>query len=628
MGNASGNSGAKESTAEKQVLNGSVVRYGEKPNGVVVASKAARSIADEFIVHGLDYLPEFEKKRERRRKNVPKFLRIDSLNWTNGYLHFLSRSLGSKSTIKSETGLSNGHSERMANGSIIIENQRMSRTATMDICLEEEEDEWLTYADYPFQNVVMSGGGSKGYAYIGSLKALEDCGILRNVKRIAGCSAGAICAGLLAVGCSPQEIADVFKCDIKWLFHDQTCTCCCCLPRVCHKYGVHPAKRFYEIYGEHIARKVGSPDITFKELQDRYGRELRIVVTNLSRMCSEYCTPVTSPDLPIRDAVRMSMAFPLVFRAVRSNLTGRDCLYTDGGLLDQYPIHSFDEEEVEVNHNKELTESTDECNRKTLGLYVVSEKAIDYKIWQTLFGKEIPYKPTYLPNTKLARARLKQEMMIRKRQNKHFSKKEYMDELRASVGDNAVQVWDHYEVVNKSHVDISNFGEYFITAIETLLISQRKLRVKPGDVSRTVAINCGYIGTNDYVIEPGDREFMINQGYACTRRFLQEYIVKTRRSPRHQSPASHVTIPTSEIDATSEIGLTFESGPSSGPASGTDGLEAVACSWSAQPMTVQENSFYSSAAIAQSTAECPTNVTTELPLTLATLESSVAESNV
>jgi len=39
------------------------------------------------------------------------------------------------------------------------------------------------------------------------------------VKRIAGSSAGAICAGLLAVGCTPQDIADVFKCNIKWLFH-------------------------------------------------------------------------------------------------------------------------------------------------------------------------------------------------------------------------------------------------------------------------------------------------------------------------------------------------------------------------------------------------------------------------
>ena len=51
------------------------------------------------------------------------------------------------------------------------------------------------------------------------LQVLEDCGILQKIKRIAGSSAGAICAGLLAVGCTPQEIANVFKCDMKWLFH-------------------------------------------------------------------------------------------------------------------------------------------------------------------------------------------------------------------------------------------------------------------------------------------------------------------------------------------------------------------------------------------------------------------------
>jgi len=47
---------------------------------------------------------------------------------------------------------------------------------------------------------------------------MEDSGILKNIKRFAGSSAGAICAGLLAVGCTAQEIADLFKCDIKWLF--------------------------------------------------------------------------------------------------------------------------------------------------------------------------------------------------------------------------------------------------------------------------------------------------------------------------------------------------------------------------------------------------------------------------
>jgi len=54
---------------------------------------------------------------------------------------------------------------------------------------------------------------------------------------------------------------------------------------------------------------------------------------------------------------------------------------------------------------------------------------------------------------------------------------QYMRELRASFGD-AVDMWDHYDVLNKSHVDISNFGEYFITTVEMLLISQRKVHVR------------------------------------------------------------------------------------------------------------------------------------------------------
>jgi len=31
-------------------------------------------------------------------------------------------------------------------------------------------------------------------------------------------------------------------------------------------YGVHPAQRFYRIYGKHLSKKVGNPDITFSQV--------------------------------------------------------------------------------------------------------------------------------------------------------------------------------------------------------------------------------------------------------------------------------------------------------------------------------------------------------------------------
>jgi len=41
--------------------------------------------------------------------------------------------------------------------------------------------------------------------------------------------------------------------------------------------------------------------------------------------------------------VQCLFVISVMFRAVRGRLSGsRECLYTDGGLLDQYPIHIFD----------------------------------------------------------------------------------------------------------------------------------------------------------------------------------------------------------------------------------------------------------------------------------------------
>ncbi|MGR3912515.1 MAG: patatin-like phospholipase family protein [Candidatus Rhabdochlamydia sp.] len=51
----------------------------------------------------------------------------------------------------------------------------------------------------PF-NLAFQGGGSKGLAYIGALRALEQKKLLSKVQRVAGTSAGSIIATLLAVG--------------------------------------------------------------------------------------------------------------------------------------------------------------------------------------------------------------------------------------------------------------------------------------------------------------------------------------------------------------------------------------------------------------------------------------------
>lgn len=65
--------------------------------------------------------------------------------------------------------------------------------------------------NYPFRNLVFEGGGVKGIAYVGAMKVLEKEGILKNIKRVGGTSAGSINAVLLAAGFSNQEILKIMN---------------------------------------------------------------------------------------------------------------------------------------------------------------------------------------------------------------------------------------------------------------------------------------------------------------------------------------------------------------------------------------------------------------------------------
>jgi NTE family protein len=57
--------------------------------------------------------------------------------------------------------------------------------------------------------LALSGGGAKGFAHAGVIKALEERGIRPDV--IAGTSAGSIVGALYADGCTPEEIIELFN---------------------------------------------------------------------------------------------------------------------------------------------------------------------------------------------------------------------------------------------------------------------------------------------------------------------------------------------------------------------------------------------------------------------------------
>ena len=62
-----------------------------------------------------------------------------------------------------------------------------------------------------YTNLVFQGGGVKGIAYAGALQVLESRGILAQIERVAGTSAGAITACLVSLNYDAAYITKTIK---------------------------------------------------------------------------------------------------------------------------------------------------------------------------------------------------------------------------------------------------------------------------------------------------------------------------------------------------------------------------------------------------------------------------------
>lgn len=205
-------------------------------------------------------------------------------------------------------------------------------------------------SDFPWENLTFEGGGAKGYAYVGALQCLEREGIYPSqIRRVAGTSVGSLFAVLASLGCSTEYMLSTVPKDFQGLAKDGTGGRVRSYLRIARARGMHPGQRLYDFLGRILEEKAGNPDITFQQLHARFGRELCIPITNVTRMMTEYCHLKTSPNMSVRLAARMSMSLPVLLEPVtmstRQKMVGAaevGDVYVDGGLLCNNPVHAFD----------------------------------------------------------------------------------------------------------------------------------------------------------------------------------------------------------------------------------------------------------------------------------------------
>ena len=217
-------------------------------------------------------------------------------------------------------------------------------------------------------DAVFEGGGVKGIAFVGALEAAADIGIHRWVN-VAGTSAGAIIAALVAAGLSAEDLRKVLEqtqyaqfADYGWggRFLGGA-------RNALTSRGVCPGTAFVRwLEDQFEASPLGMRSPTFADLEralpddltpeerQRSRFKLRVIASDITegRMLvlpddiSDYCdldgTPLAPETLPVARAVRMSMSFPFFFDPVTLLRDGQKHLIVDGGLLSNFPVFLFD----------------------------------------------------------------------------------------------------------------------------------------------------------------------------------------------------------------------------------------------------------------------------------------------
>lgn len=229
---------------------------------------------------------------------------------------------------------------------------------------------------WPWENLCIEGGGAKAVAFGGTLRVLEIVGALCKIKRFVGSSAGAITATALALGYSANEITDLlFNTDFQQ-FKDSSILEAS--TGLLQSYGLHSGAFFFEWIGKLIAKKTGNRDATFTDIYKLFAKDLYITGCNVNVGKTVYFHRKTHPNMPIRQAVRISISIPLLFQPV---LFQND-FYVDGGLFDNYPLGCFDGNQPGDRPTTKILKP----NTKTLGLKLMSDTdAADDEMYHETF---------------------------------------------------------------------------------------------------------------------------------------------------------------------------------------------------------------------------------------------------
>lgn len=186
--------------------------------------------------------------------------------------------------------------------------------------------------------LVVGGGGMKGFMYLGALKAFYDRKMLNNIEIFAGTSIGGIIVSLMVIGYTLEELfffGSYFEFE-RLIPADDSIRAFQYMTGSC--MGLYDDTRTNELITKLIERKI-NPNITLGELYEKTQRKLILTGTCVSSGSCCYLSHETFPNMPLCTAIKITSRIPFIFEPIVYN----NKLYVDGGCMDGFPVHLFDD---------------------------------------------------------------------------------------------------------------------------------------------------------------------------------------------------------------------------------------------------------------------------------------------
>jgi NTE family protein len=228
-------------------------------------------------------------------------------------------------------------------------------------------------ANRPKVGLVLSGGGAKGLAHIGALKAIEESGV--QIDYIGGTSMGAIIGGLYASGYRADQLDSIFKStDFKALIQDD-------LPRQIKTFkereeseryafsfpfdkfsiklpsGISKGQNIYNLLAQ-LTQHVEGNDFS------KFQIPFLCIATNV-----ETGEEVMIEKGNLAQAISASGAIPSFFKPVNIN----NKMLIDGGVVNNYPIEHLKQKGMDIIIGVDVQDSLFNKDKLKTGLEIMTQ---------------------------------------------------------------------------------------------------------------------------------------------------------------------------------------------------------------------------------------------------------------